>query len=56
MSYDTSDCLPPDLELQLNAPMLRSYLAEAAYRQSVRSLGEARWRAEQPSGRFAETS
>jgi hypothetical protein len=31
-------CLPPGLELAMRPPMLRSYLAEAAYRVSVRRL------------------
>lgn len=37
-----SDCLPPNLQLQIHTPMLRSYLAEAAYRLSVRSLSGTR--------------
>jgi hypothetical protein len=34
-------CLPPGLELTMRPPMLRSYLAEAAYRVSVRRLAPA---------------
>jgi hypothetical protein len=36
-----ADCLPPDLELILHPPMLRSYLAEAAYRVSAAETAPA---------------
>ncbi len=35
-------CLPPDLQLTLRPPVIRSYLAEAAYRVSVRRLAVTR--------------
>lgn len=35
-------CLPPDLQLSLRPAVFRSYLAEGAYRVSVRRVAEAR--------------
>jgi hypothetical protein len=34
-------CLPPDFQLTLKAPVLRSFLSEAAYRVSVEQPAEA---------------
>jgi hypothetical protein len=34
-------CLPPDFQFSLKAPVLRSFLAEAAYRVSVQQPVEA---------------
>jgi hypothetical protein len=37
-----ADCLPPGLEVQMRPPMVRSYLAEAAYRVSVQQIERGR--------------